>query len=157
MSSTVRKNLSLFLSVLIALTLAFIWFNSLLPKSESSDISRGLLDAIYKALKNVGILITSNDDHWIRKLAHFSEFGLLGSELCLLLFVKGRAHMQGFINCCFAGLSAAVTDESLQLISNRGPQVQDVLLDFWGFITGLLLCALLCNAVRARRKKKQSE
>ena len=48
----------------------------------------------------------------------------------------------------------AVTDEALQLISNRGSQVQDILLDFAGFLAGLLLWALLWILGSKSRERK---
>ena len=155
MSAVIRKRWNIVLVLLLALTLAFIWGNSLLPRTESQEISRGLLAELCAALEHVGLHIDPQNDHWLRKLAHFGEFGLLGAELCTLLFLNRRARPQGFVNCAFAGLAVAVTDEALQLISNRGSQVQDVLLDFAGFLTGLLLCGLLCGIIGRKRPKNR--
>lgn len=154
MSAPVRKRWNIVLALLAALTLAFIWGNSLVSRAESQNLSRDLLAEICAALETVGLHLDPQNDHWLRKLAHFGEFGLLGAELCALMLLNRRAQLQGFVNCAFAGLLAAVTDEALQLISNRGSQVQDVLLDFAGFLSGLLLCALLCLAAERGRKKK---
>ena len=154
MKVSVRKRRNIILGLLVFLTLAFIWGNSLLPREESQEISRGLLAELCAVLENVGLHIDPQNDHWLRKLAHFGEFGLLGAELCLLMWMNRRQSVQGFINCAFAGLAVAVTDEALQLISNRGSQVQDVLLDFAGFVTGLLVWALLWSAVEKIRLRK---
>ena len=142
-------------TALIVLCLCFIWGNSLLPRTESQELSRGLLAEICAALENVGVHLDPQNDHWLRKLAHFGEFGMLGAELGLLLCLNRRQSVQGFVNCAFAGLAVAVTDEALQLISNRGSQVQDVLLDFAGFLTGLLLCGLLCGIIGRKRPKNR--
>ena len=155
MKASVRKRWNIILGLLVLLTLAFIWGNSLLPRTESQEISRGLLAELCAALEHVGMHLDPQNDHWLRKLAHFGEFGLLGAELCTLLFLNRRARPQGFVNCAFAGLAVAVTDEALQLISNRGSQVQDVLLDFAGFLTGLLLCGLLCGIIGRKRPKNR--
>lgn len=154
MNAVIRKRWNIVLVLLLALTLAFIWGNSLLPRTESQEISRGLLAELCAALETVGLHIDPQNDHWLRKLAHFGEFALLGAELCALLFLNRRARPQGFVNCAFAGLAVAVTDEALQLISNRGSQVQDVLLDFAGFLTGLLLCGLVWMLVSKSREQK---
>ena len=155
MKASVCKRWNIILGLLVLLTLAFIWGNSLLPRTESQELSRGLLAELCAALENVGLHLDPQNDHWLRKLAHFGEFGLLGAELCALLFLNRRACPQGFVNCAFAGLAVAVTDEALQLISNRGSQVQDVLLDFAGFLTGLLLCGLLCGIIGRKRPKNR--
>lgn len=154
MSAVIRKRWNIVLVLLLVLTLAFIWGNSLLPRTESQEISRGLLVELCAALEHVGLHLDPQNDHWLRKLAHFGEFGLLGAELCTLLFLNRRARPQGFVNCAFAGLAVAVTDEALQLISNRGSQVQDILLDFVGFLAGLLLWALLWSVAEKIRLRK---
>ena len=155
MKASVRKCWNIILGLLVLLTLAFIWGNSLLPRTESQEISRGLLAELCAALEHVGMHLDPQNDHWLRKLAHFGEFGLLGAELGLLLCLNRRQSVQGFVNCAFAGLAVAVTDEALQLISNRGSQVQDVLLDFAGFLTSLLLCGLLCGIIGRKRPKNR--
>ena len=131
------------IKILIALTLAFIWVNSLMPRAESQAVSQGLLERIVELFRALGIHISPKSDHFLRKLAHFVEYGILGTEFSLLLHLRDKQGPQGFVNCAFAGLSAAVIDESLQLISNRGSQVQDVLLDFCGYMVGLWLCAVI--------------
>ena len=154
MSAVIRKRWNIVLVLLLVLTLAFIWGNSMLPRTESQEISRGLLAELCAALEHVGLHLDPQNDHWLRKLAHFVEFGLLGAELCTLLFLNRRARPQGFVNCAFAGLAVAVTDEALQLISNRGSQVQDVLLDFAGFLAGFLLCGLVWMLGSKSREQK---
>lgn len=131
------------IKILIALTLAFIWVNSLMPRAESQAVSQGLLERIVELFRALGIHISPKSDHFLRKLAHFVEYGILGAEFSLLLHLRDKQGPQGFVNCAFAGLSAAVMDESLQLISNRGSQIQDVLLDFCGYMVGLWLCAVI--------------
>lgn len=155
MKASARKCWNIILGLLVLLTLAFIWGNSLLPRTGSQEISRGLLAELCAALEHVGMHLDPQNDHWLRKLAHFGEFGMLGAELGLLLCLNRRQSVQGFVNCAFAGLAVAVTDEALQLISNRGSQVQDVLLDFAGFLTGLLLCGLLCGIIGRKRPKNR--
>ncbi|MHC4055812.1 hypothetical protein, partial [Bradyrhizobium sp. 25ACV] len=82
---------------LVLLPLACIWGNSLLPRTLSQELSRGLLAEICAALETVGVQLDPQNDHWLRKLAHSSEFGLLGLELCLLLWLNRRQSVQGFV------------------------------------------------------------
>lgn len=96
-------------------------------------------------------------DHLVRKLAHFAEFGALGCELMLLSSIRKRRGIQPIVNCLFAGLSTAVVDETIQIFSNRGSQVQDVLLDFAGAVTGILFILLihwLDTAIHIKRSIK---
>ena len=143
--------------ILIALTLAFIWGNSLLSIPESQEKSLGLLALLQPFLDRVfGVGVIT--DHIIRKAAHFCEFGLLGAELRLLFWLFDQKRLQGQANALFAGLAAAVADETIQIFCDRGSQVQDVCLDFAGVFTGalfLLLLALLVTRCRRRRGRQR--
>lgn len=142
------------LSALCVLTVLFIWSNSLFTKEQSQKQSQGLLAALEPAIEAVlGVDVDMQDDRWLRKSAHFFEFALLGLELALLAKRRGSFNAQGICNCLFAALLVAVSDESIQLLSNRGSQVQDVLLDFSGVITAVFLTYLIVSH-RNRRKRR---
>ena len=74
-------------------------------------------------------------DHVVRKIAHIAEFFLL--SLFTTLFLRGKA-MYSF-PLCFV---AAFLDETIQLFSNRGAQVQDIWIDLIGIAAGTLLAWL---------------
>ena len=77
----IRRNrrTGLVLGVLLGLTLAFIWGNSLQSGAASGAMS-GSLRAWLEQLLHVPV-----DEFLLRKAAHFSEYALLGAELSLLL------------------------------------------------------------------------
>ena len=86
MKLTVSK-LKVIVLLLLALTLIFIWTNSMQSRSESTKRSSQVLELVADILEPVGIDVDTTDDRPIRKLAHFAEFFLLGTELsalCLL-------------------------------------------------------------------------
>lgn len=141
------------LSLLILLTLGFIWGNSLKSIPESQEISLSYLDKLSPLLDAVfgpGRIT----DHLLRKTAHFCEFALLGAELRLLLLLLGQRGLQGLINALFAGLAAGVTDETIQIFSQRGSRVADVVLDFSGALFGALMSALIVRLYRKHRRRK---
>ena len=105
-------------------------------KEDSASLSR----TVTAWLNGIGIPVT---EHFVRKSAHFCEFGLLGCELMLLFWLRSGVRFQNLCNAAFAALLAAVTDETIQIFSGRGSQVQDVVLDFSGALTGILLVSLL--------------
>jgi len=148
---------TLVLMVLILVTIAFIWSNSLQSIPESQARSLGFLDKVKPFL---GVFVGSGNvtNHLVRKLAHFTEFSALGCELILFSNIRKRGGIQPIVNCLFAGLSVAVVDETIQIFSNRGSQVQDVLLDFAGAVTGILFILLihwLDTAIRIKRSIKR--
>ena len=139
-----RAQLRLFLRLLLLVTLGVIWGNSLLGKEESASLSGG----VTAWLNSIGIPVT---DHFVRKTAHFCEFGLLGSELMMLFWLRGGVSLQSGCNAAFGALLSAVTDETIQIYSGRGSQVQDVVLDFSGALTGILFVSLTISLIGKRK------
>ena len=146
-----RRAVNAVLICMCLATLCFIWGNSAMSPSDSSEASNSLLDAIGPIVRFLGIVLS--DDLALRKFAHFAEYSALGIELALLGAVNMRLGFQDISNCAFAGLLTAVTDESIQLLSGRSSQVSDILLDFAGLLTGALLIWLIRHIVLKRRKK----
>ena len=146
MSEARKKQLRLFLRLALVVTLCVIWGNSLLGREDSAALSGGLT----AWLRSIGLPVS---DHFVRKTAHFCEFGLLGCELTLLFWLKSGLSFQNLCNSAFAALLTAVTDETIQIFSGRGPQVQDVVLDFAGALTGILFTHLLIRETEKRKKK----
>lgn len=94
-------------------------------------------------------------DHLVRKLAHLVEYGVLGCMLALMMVLRRQVRLQAVANCLFAGLSAAVTDEVIQLFSNRGAQVQDIALDFGAVAAGIVLVVLIDWLLRKVRPDRR--
>ena len=140
------------LVLFIFLTLAFIWGNSMLDGEASEEISRGLLDYIKPLLESHGI--ESDSDKWLRKLAHFCEFALLGAEFCMYAFLEKSGSFKKSLPLC-AGLAFAVAaiDETIQRFSGRFPHILDVLLDFSGSVFGIV-CMYFLMQLFLRRKNK---
>ena len=151
-----RKTWIVIISVIIAATIVFIWGNSLKSRSESQGFSLGVLKLLRPMLD--AIFSPENvTDHLVRKLAHFTEFGALGAELVLLTILLRRLKWQSIVNCLFAGLVVALTDETIQLFSARGSQVADVDLDFSGVVAGVLLTLLLYQMIKWIRRAKHKD
>ena len=149
MSEKKRRVLSAVLICLCTATVAFIWGNSMLGSKASSNVSNSVLGALDPIIRRFGIV--SKDDLWLRKLAHFTEFAALGAELLFLAAVRRRLGLQAASNCAFASLLVALTDETIQLISGRNSQVLDVLLDFSGALTGILIAWLICRLIKKHK------
>lgn len=149
MSEKKRRVLSTVLICLCIATVAFIWGNSMLGSKASSNVSNSVLGALDPIIRRFGIV--SRNDLWLRKLAHFTEFAVLGAELLFLAAVRRRLGLQAASNSAFAALLVALTDETIQLISGRNSQVLDVLLDFSGALTGILIAWLICRLIKKHR------
>ncbi len=90
----------------------------------------------------------------LRKLAHISEYGLLGvlwaTELWLGAHTqKGRGAV---IRLGFCMLTAFL-DETIQLfIPGRSGEVRDIWIDTWGALLGILVVCLIGFVINRKRR-----
>ena len=122
------------------LTVLWVWFilsRSAKPASESSEESGWVLELMRRLIPGIGM-------YTVRKLAHFTEFAILG----VLLWADCRL----WENCLWLaplamGLTVSAADEYFQtFIPGRSGQLSDVLLDFSGVLAAVLLANLLAKA-----------
>ena len=137
--------------VLIALNLALIWGNSVLPGGVSMELSDGFLALLGRNipfLARIGSML-------IRKLAHFSEFACLGLLLGWLLSPEGG--FRGFAAPALLGTLAACVDETIQrFVPGRESSLIDVWIDIFGVCAGILLLRLGYRCIRRRKERKQN-
>ena len=137
-----KKAPKIILTVLILCLLAFIWGNSCLPGEESDVLSLDVVSAIWGILPDG---VTSEQaNNIVRKIAHFSEFGLLGALLCLRFLRDPDVKLIPFS----LAFSCAVIDETIQIFSGRGPSFIDVLIDSAGAACGVALILLIFRGNR---------
>lgn len=134
-----NKGIRALLTILVLLWVGYVFTNSLVPASQSSAISGGVVGQLNSMLHQIGIPMEVTD-HIVRKSAHFIEFTLLG--ILLFLTIRSYSPHPGrhlFVGL-FLGLLIPVADEFIQLfVEGRGSQVSDVVLDFGGILTGTIL------------------
>lgn len=141
------------LIVLLVLLLVFIWGNSCLPVSMSSQESGRFLRLV-RPLLEVFFGQGNVTHHLVRKLAHFTEFTALGVVMGLLTHLGKPVRIRSMVFALVMGLLAAFADESIQMLSDRGDQISDVWLDFGGVILGSALSLILLSIHRRRKKRK---
>lgn len=138
-------------TLLLAVNLALIWGNSMLPGSESQQISDGLLWKFHflpAFLGEYGPIL-------IRKAAHFGEFACLGFLMAGFFRIRGRAPL---LPGALWGLLAACADETIQLFSpGRASRLTDVWIDFAGVLTGIFLLHIGYPLWKKTRKTKHLE
>ncbi|MBR4425404.1 MAG: VanZ family protein [Oscillospiraceae bacterium] len=130
-----ERNWSPWLLAATVVALLLIWGQSLLPVSSSSSESGWVLNIIVNPVLRI-FGLGEMGHGLLRKLAHVTEFALLGFWLILLL--RGKCLIALMI-----GFLAAALDESIQLFSDRSAEVQDIWIDFAGVVLGSLLGTLL--------------
>lgn len=143
------------LAVCIALGMftLFIWGNSMRTATQSAQQSGSVLmwmTPLLRALK-----LQAEGFHGIlRKLAHVSEYGLLGvlwaSELWLGAHdqkVRGVAIRLGFC------MLTAFLDETIQLfVPGRSGEVRDIWIDTSGALLGILLVCLIGFLIERKKR-----
>lgn len=144
-----------YLLILGILWQAFIFTQSLLPGEISSNQSGFIVDVLYPIINDLGIPISvDNFSLLIRKLAHFTEYFILGL-LWFGIYLSYRKPnwlpwvvvIQGFIAACI--------DETIQRYTpNRSGEFRDVLIDTLGVLTAVIVILLLSKIKKARKKAK---
>lgn len=142
-----RVLFALQLALLVA-TLAFIWGNSMEPVSVSAARSTRWAEFLMRLFGNLPFDV--------RKAAHVAEYGLLGLEAGLLLLSLGRLSLRRAGVALLGGAVIAAVDETLQVLSDRGPAVSDVLLDLLGYSIGFACVMLPLGVVIYIRKKHEN-
>lgn len=149
-----KKILLITVSALIVITLGFIWVNSMISQDKSASESQ----AVYEVVKPVFDATFGEDviTHDIcRKLAHATEFMALGAELVCLYMILNRGFSVRFIEVFSYGLFVAVIDESIQILSKRGSQVKDVLIDYLGYLIGIVCAYIVFLIIKTVKDKKK--
>ena len=137
--------------ILLAINLAFIWGNSLLPGEISGAFSNWVKDLIAPLLgweeggpQGGGLM---------RKIAHFTEFACLG--VCFRWFwgMLVTKRLRPFLYVLAGAFFTACIDETIQVfVPDRGPGIKDVALDTLGALVGILILTWI-----HRRKAKVLE
>lgn len=141
------------LDCLIVACVCFIWGNSMLSRENSAAIS----DAVCRAVRTLfGLSPEDPPDavvstgFVIRKLAHFSEYCVLSVLICARLGVKKFINKATAVSFAASAIIAS-TDETIQIFSNRGAAVRDVLIDCTGVLTGIILWLIIVFYNRERQ------
>ena len=125
------------------LWLWFIYARSAQPAELSHLESEGVLELLLRLFPFLTL-------HFVRKLAHFVEYFILGGLLYLDWSLLGKPSL---LPAAGTGLLAAAGDEFLQtFVPGRSGEVADVLLDLFGVVVGAGLLLLLRKRKEARRR-----
>ena len=98
----------------------------------------------------------------VRKLAHVTEFAILGIlwSFALLRDAAGEKHTTWCLRCCagFAGIAAAAIDESIQkFVPGRSGEIKDVCIDGAGIVLGICLQWLISCVIKEIREKRSNK
>lgn len=148
---------------LLAVMWVIFYFSSQTAE-VSSEESAGIVDIIVGAImKLFGEMPQDKYESFVgtitflvRKLAHFSEFAALGFflQMHLRTWVKNKVWLVSGIT----GILYACSDEFHQnFVSERAPQLRDVIIDASGVISGILVFILLVMIIGKIAEKRKSK
>lgn len=155
MVTKTKPCLALCICMLVAL-LAFIWGNSMTPGSVSGEMSgwvSQLLGKIFPFLSP-----ESEHGHWlVRKIAHFSEFAILGGLFGWLFAMLIGRKLLRFLLPLGCSMVCAVVDECIQIFSpGRVCSFWDMCIDWGGVLTGIVVLMILYFLWNKRKHKKSA-
>ena len=138
-----RKIIMVLLILLVLFWAGFIFSNSMEDLSASYETSARFIRMVNShLLDNAETAYLAQN--YFRKAAHFFEFFTLGILLYLLLSGKEKRGMLAFL----FSAAAAFLDEGLQMFSDRGNSLRDVLLDSCGAAAGILLVSAIIFLIK---------
>ena len=141
MAGKKKKDHKRLIIILIIITLAFIWGNSMIPGKLSSEMSEWFRETLIKLLPFLEGGDAQSEGHILRKTMHFLEYTILGIEMTCL---KNNSRRLDNGKVFLFGILAAMTDETIQLFTpGRAGMLQDVWLDSAGFVTGVLTATVI--------------
>lgn len=151
-------------AVLLIGWMGLIFFFSHQTADQSGDLSGGLIESAVRfffpsASQSFITQVISSAEFWVRKLAHFCIYAVLGA-LGFLTFVS-YTSIPFALRCFFSLLMSvlySMSDEYHQtFISGRSGELRDVLIDGAGALTGILFCAFIYGLIIHIRKKRKSK
>ena len=151
MKSKLFELLRYFLIALIVATLAFIFIRSTKPPEKSMEESNEFAEFVEEIIPpdtDAGEYVQKN----IRKLAHFTEFMILGVFVSFYVCIYNRRIFAAILSLGF-GLVSAACDETIQIFSGRGPAVTDVFIDFAGFTFSTVIICTVWHLISFFKKK----
>lgn len=129
------------LLIAAALVLVFIWSQSFMPTEDSASESGWITDHIINPILSVvGLSVTNN---FVRKCAHVTEYTVVS----ILISLIWDCHP---VRSFYSGFTVSFMDETIQVISGRGPMITDMWIDLIGVVLGYAAAVL----IRLYHKKK---
>lgn len=157
-------------TLLCLLVFAWIFSNSLQTGEVSGARSEAVTDALQGAVGAISPdspIATAQGEayeslhNFVRDLAHFSEFALLGALLvwCYLSYTRSKAF--AFLPVALVWFTPLVDEYLQSFVDGRGAELADVLVDTCGGFCGaaiaflIFLTGLLFSKIKKRKKTEQ--
>lgn len=145
-------------TLIVIIYILFIYSNSMKVAEVSSKDSGWMLELVHGFLNTFGVNAFWLTEHVLRKMAHFTEYALLGILLFWWLKSLGvKEDIRWFMHV-LAGFLVPFLDETIQLfVEGRSGQISDVWLDCAGIAFGSLFAGgvyLICKRMEKLHVEK---
>ena len=161
------KTWRIFLTLICVLATGFIFYNSMQTAEESSAASSGVVETVQEVAAVVApdskIANATGEDYdllhaFVRSMAHFSEFALLGAALvwCWRTYTDKKKFLTVPLGLI---VGIAITDEILQhFVAGRAAQAIDVFIDVCGGVCGggfAFLTVLTVTLILIKKRRRE--
>lgn len=152
-----RKAAGIGFALAAAMTVVFIFSNSLQSAEISGAVSGGILKAINSWIEARGLITIS--EQLLRKCAHLFEFGILGLFASSATLLLSHPTAKSFTSPAVATATAsviAICDETIQyFVPGRACLITDMLIDTLGAAIGTATVTLIHIAIERHRKNRK--
>ena len=143
------------MTALTVAAIAAIFYNSSLDADTSTEQSSPLVMWVNQCLRSLNCPFTVTEK-FIRKMAHFTEYSVLGTMLSVTCYLYFRKRSRVWMTALPIGAAVAVCDELIQLIpKGRSCQVSDMALDCCGIVFGTLIVALIISIIEKKKTRRK--
>jgi VanZ family protein len=152
-----RTVLNLLIWIGVGCYVAWIFSNSLTIGEYSSAVSTKAANFLLRYVNRAGFTIDFNlFHHYVRKLAHFSEYALLGFMLVLAIRIAPLMKSK-FLNFIIIMIGIPLTDELLQhFVPGRTTAFLDSFIDMAGILAGSFVAYVLVLIILDIFKKRSA-
>lgn len=139
-----------------------IIFNFSSQNSEKSNETSGVIvNKVVDSIGKINIKVKKEEledqvSFWVRKLAHFSIYTLLGIFLINEANTFEITKKRKIIICILFGALYAISDEFHQgFVGGRSPEIRDVCIDTCGIIFGIILVIIAGKLISKIKEPKK--
>ena len=132
--------------IIVFLYIGFIFSNSLQPGDISGAHSGIITTYVLPLLKYLHLNVEYDVlHHFIRKLAHFSEYFFL-FLLVILAIKKNDSKLKWLIIVLFMIIVPSIDEYIQTFVNNRSGNLKDVLIDMSGYLSSLTIYSVIKKA-----------
>lgn len=139
-----RKQRHIFVWIIALAMILFIFYNSLQNGTSSGSLSEKVTQFLLQFVHQSGFSIDFDlFHHYVRKLAHFTEYFILGSWITMASYVSPLTKRKRLQPFPFLFLVPLIDEGIQHFVPGRFGALSDVFIDMSGFFTGMVILYIL--------------